>query len=131
MSLKNSSYYAQFKDQTSVWEKRVSDLDTYLQHMNQIQRRWVYLEPIFGRGALPAERARFQRADAEFRSILHDVARDPRLVTLANQQSLARSLDEIADQLSRCQRALNDFLEVGYWGVLLDFVKETQWVLLV
>lgn len=42
--------------------------------MNQIQRRWVYLEPIFGRGALPAERARFSRADTEFRSILYEVS---------------------------------------------------------
>jgi dynein heavy chain 2 len=31
---------------------------------------------------------------------------------LANQKSLARQLEEIADQLNRCQRALNDFLEV-------------------
>lgn len=23
--------------------------------LNQIQRKWVYLEPIFGRGALPAQ----------------------------------------------------------------------------
>uniref|UniRef100_A0A1I7SEA2 Cytoplasmic dynein 2 heavy chain 1 n=1 Tax=Bursaphelenchus xylophilus TaxID=6326 RepID=A0A1I7SEA2_BURXY len=112
MSLKNSTYYTQFKDQTSVWEKRIADLEVYLQLMMQIQRKWVYLEPIFGRGALPAERARFQRADAEFRSILHDLARNPRLVHLANEKSLARSLDEISDQLGRCQRALNDFLEV-------------------
>lgn len=51
----------------------MTDLDAYLQQMNQIQRRWVYLEPIFGRGALPAERARFQRADTEVRSILYEV----------------------------------------------------------
>ncbi|CAD5207663.1 unnamed protein product [Bursaphelenchus okinawaensis] len=112
MSLKNSPYYTQFKDQTGVWEKRIADLDQYLQLMMQIQRKWVYLEPIFGRGALPAERARFQRADAEFRSILHDVGRNPRLIHLAGEKSLAKSLDEISDQLGRCQRALNDFLEV-------------------
>ncbi|KAI6195343.1 Cytoplasmic dynein 2 heavy chain 1 [Aphelenchoides besseyi] len=75
ISLKNSPHYAQFKDQTGVWERRITDLDTYLQQMNQIQR-----QPIFGRGALPTERSRFQRADAEFRSILHDIGRDPRLV---------------------------------------------------
>lgn len=29
--------------------------------LNGIQRKWVYLEPIFARGALPHEQARFRR----------------------------------------------------------------------
>lgn len=111
-SLKNSPHYAQYRDATAVWEQRISALDSHLAALAAIQRRWVYLEPIFGRGALPAERARFARADAEFRSILHDIASDARLVTLASQSSLARQLDEIATQLARCARALTDFLEL-------------------
>lgn len=49
---------------------RLSDLDEYLPQMNDIQRKWIYLEPIFGRGALPAEASRFARVDSEFRLIL-------------------------------------------------------------
>lgn len=45
----------------------MSDLDEYLLNLNAIQRRWVYLEPIFGRGALPREEARFKRVDEDFR----------------------------------------------------------------
>ncbi|PIO56936.1 hypothetical protein TELCIR_21663, partial [Teladorsagia circumcincta] len=69
-SLKNSPFYAQFSDKTNVWETRLSDLDVYLPQMNDIQRKWIYLEPIFGRGALPAEASRFARVDSEFRLIL-------------------------------------------------------------
>lgn len=54
--------------QVSLWEVRLSDLDEYLLNLNAIQRRWVYLEPIFGRGALPREEARFKRVDEDFRS---------------------------------------------------------------
>ncbi|KAE9420714.1 hypothetical protein Angca_008064, partial [Angiostrongylus cantonensis] len=110
-SLKNSPFYAQFSDKTSIWETRLSDLDVYLPQMNDIQRKWVYLEPIFGRGALPAEASRFARVDSEFRLILSDIVRDARLVSLCNRQSLRKTLEQIIDQLHRCQKALNQFLE--------------------
>ncbi|VDM55898.1 unnamed protein product [Angiostrongylus costaricensis] len=109
-SLKNSPFYAQFSDKTSIWETRLSDLDVYLPQMNDIQRKWVYLEPIFGRGALPAEASRFARVDSEFRLILN-IVRDARLVSLCSRQSLRKSLEQIIDQLNRCQKALNQFLE--------------------
>lgn len=132
LSLKNSPHYDQFKDRTTIWEKRIADLDFCLNFLNNIQRKWVYLEPIFGRGSLPSEAARFNRLDVEMRVILAgflkknfviyyiyqllynfiDIAKDPRIILLSSQASLPRTLEQISDQLSRCQRALNDFLEV-------------------
>ncbi|GMR54221.1 hypothetical protein PMAYCL1PPCAC_24416, partial [Pristionchus mayeri] len=73
--------------------------------------KWIYLEPIFGRDALPSEASRFARVDNEFRAILNDVARDARLVSLCNRSGLKNTLETIVDQLNRCQRALNQFLE--------------------
>ena len=49
---------------------RLTDVEQYLHKMNEIQRKWVYLEPIFGRGSMPAETSRFNRVDVDFRSIL-------------------------------------------------------------
>ena len=49
-SLKDSPYYQGLIDKVSLWETRLVDLDEYLHQLNQIQRKWVYLEPIFGRG---------------------------------------------------------------------------------
>lgn len=59
--------------QVSLWEARLLNLDEYLLNLNAIQRRWVYLEPIFGRGGLPREEARFKRVDEDFRCcfVLH------------------------------------------------------------
>lgn len=68
-SLKDSPYYKGFQDKVSVWEKKLAELDEYMHNLNQIQRKWVYLEPIFGRGALPKEQARFNRVDEDFRSV--------------------------------------------------------------
>ncbi|KAM3726645.1 Cytoplasmic dynein 2 heavy chain [Dirofilaria immitis] len=110
-SLKNSSYYSQFTDKTSIWETRLADTEQYLQWMNEIQRKWIYLEPIFGRGSLPSEASRFNRVDVEFRIVLNDVVQDPRIVSLSTRASLKRTLEQIIDQLNRCQKALNQFLE--------------------
>ena len=66
-SLKDSPYYKAFEDKAGIWETRLGELDEYLHNLNQIQRKWVYLEPIFGRGALPKEQSRFKRVDDDFR----------------------------------------------------------------
>lgn len=74
-SLRSSPYYAQFREKIQIWEEKVAALEQNLHHLNEIQRKWVYLEPIFGRGSLPAEAARFNRIDVEFRVILGDIAK--------------------------------------------------------
>ncbi len=38
------------ESQAQVWEQRLGILDECLHTLNQIQRKFVYLEPIFGRG---------------------------------------------------------------------------------
>lgn len=68
-SLKDSPYYKGFEDKVSIWERKLAQLDEYLQNLNHIQRKWVYLEPIFGRGALPKEQTRFNKVDEDFRSV--------------------------------------------------------------
>ncbi|XP_028975291.2 cytoplasmic dynein 2 heavy chain 1 isoform X3 [Esox lucius] len=110
-SLKDSPYYRGFQDKVSLWEVRLTDLDEYLVSLNTIQRRWVYLEPIFGRGALPREQSRFKRVDEDFRSIMADVQRDNRVTSLSSRAGIRNSLTTILDQLQRCQKALNEFLE--------------------
>ncbi|OWK62944.1 Cytoplasmic dynein 2 heavy chain 1 [Lonchura striata] len=110
-SLKDSPYYKGFEDKVSIWEKKLADLDEYLQNLNQIQRKWVYLEPIFGRGALPKEQARFNKVDENFRSIMSDIKSDNRITSLNARAGIKNTLTTILDQLQRCQKSLNEFLE--------------------
>uniref|UniRef100_A0AAF5DHG2 Cytoplasmic dynein 2 heavy chain 1 n=1 Tax=Strongyloides stercoralis TaxID=6248 RepID=A0AAF5DHG2_STRER len=110
-SLKVSPFYKDFSDKTINWEQKLAALDEYLGSMMGIQRKWIYLEPIFGRGCLPSEGSRFNRVDIEFRSILNDIAKNKRVISLVNRKGLKNSLEQIIDQLNRCQKALNQFLE--------------------
>lgn len=111
MSMKESPYFHMFASDANVWEERLSVLDDYLRHMNGIQRRWVYLEPIFRRGALPAEQPRFQRIDEQYLNIMKTIEKDSRLMSLAAHTEFRDILKNVAEQLELCQKSLNKFLE--------------------
>lgn len=50
--------------------------------------------------------------DKEFRQIMSDITSNPRLVILAQRKDLSNLLKSMLDQLGRCQKALNELLEV-------------------
>ncbi|KAH8059565.1 dynein light chain binding protein [Aureococcus anophagefferens] len=95
-------------------QTKMSHLDFILHALNGIQRKWVYLEPIFGRGSLPNEAKRFKSVDEDFRDIMRNVEADPKLFGLVDphvHRDIRRTLETMLDQLDRCQKALSDFLE--------------------
>ena len=75
------------------------------------QRKWLYLQPIFCRGALPQEQGRFKNLDGQFCGILEGIRSDPKVVSLTAVYNIRDTLAAIRDQLERCQKALSDFLE--------------------
>lgn len=110
-SLKDSPYYKNFQDKVNVWEQKLGTLDECLHNLNQVQRKWVYLEPIFGRGALPKEQSRFKGVDRDYRDIMQDITKDTRVISLTQSKDISNRLKNMVDQLQRCQKALNEFLE--------------------
>ncbi|CEO98015.1 hypothetical protein PBRA_006129 [Plasmodiophora brassicae] len=110
-SLRDSPYFAPFADLAAQIERRLTTLDGALHRLNGIQRRWVYLAPIFGRGALPNEQGRFARVDDDFRALMASIARNRNVMALTAMAGLDDRLASMADQLDRCQRALAEFLE--------------------
>lgn len=110
-SVRDSKYASGFKDQLEAFEIKLSGLDENLIKLNQVQRKWVYLEPVFGRGALPSEQGRFRRLDDEFRNIMITLARQQVVVSLSEIPGISDSLEMLIDQLDRCQKALNTYLE--------------------
>ena len=47
------------------------------------------------------------------RAIMTDVVKDSRVLSLVNRPGLRQTLNTLLDQLGRCQKALNEFLEVS------------------
>ena len=106
-SLKDSPYYKAFQDTGSQFEKKFALLDEVFHTLNLIQRKWVYLEPIFGRGALPSEQSRFNRVDEEFREIVIRLEGEPTVFNLADDTifpRLSESTKTMLAQLERCSK---------------------------
>ena len=70
------------------------------------------MEPVFGRGALPSEQGRFRRVDDEFRGILQSLVSEETVVSLNEIPGIVDSLEMLIDQLERCTKALNSYLQV-------------------
>jgi dynein heavy chain 2 len=111
LSLKESRFFSGFADQIGQIEQKLGGIDDYLAKLNVIQRKWVYLEPIFMRGALPQEQGRFMRVDEEFRNIALGIGSDPKVVSLCDVPGIKETLETILSQLDMCQKALNSYLE--------------------
>ncbi|KAF5224191.1 hypothetical protein ECC02_002777 [Trypanosoma cruzi] len=110
-SLKDSPFFPHFADEISGWEVKLATLAESLALMNTIQRKWTYLEPVFARGALPEEQARFKRVDKEFVFIMREVEADPRVMSIGSQTDIVDRLKSILEQIERCQKSLMEFLE--------------------
>ncbi|XP_076274081.1 dynein cytoplasmic heavy chain beethoven isoform X2 [Rhynchophorus ferrugineus] len=110
-SLKNSADFSAFEDKVNTWERKLDNLNTLLHSLAQVQKKWLYLEPIFGRGTLINEKSRFERLDRDFRRVVSVVEKDPRVTELCRHPDLIQIVQNISDQLSRCQHSLDDFLE--------------------
>lgn len=113
-SLKESQFFKPFEMEAQQYEAKMSVLDQALSQLNVIQRKWVFLEPIFSKGALPSEQSRFRKVDDQFTDIMASIEREPKLFNLTDEMlfpQLVESLNTMVDQLERCQKALADFLE--------------------
>lgn len=110
-SLKDSRYFMPFKDQVDKFEEKLSLLDELLINMNKVQRKWVYLEPIFGRGSMPREKERFDKVNIQYRQIMKNVGQNKKVNYLCTVRGLKDQFITLGDQLERCQKALNTYLE--------------------
>eukprot|EP01041_Mallomonas_annulata_P006819 gene6819-13816_t len=78
-SLKESQFYKAFADEGTSLEAKLAILDAALHTLNSIQ-------PIFSRGALPSEEARFRRIDEDFTEVMNSIAAEPLLFNLADER---------------------------------------------
>lgn len=66
------------------------------------------------------------------RSIMSDIKRDNRVVSLSSRAGIRNSLVTILDQLQRCQKSLNEFLEVRVYASPVKIVHRvlaSRWIL--
>jgi dynein heavy chain 1, cytosolic len=115
-AMKFSPYYKVFEEDASHWEDRLNRVHVTFDIWIDVQRQWVYLEGIFAGNAdikqlLPVESSRFQNINSEFLSLMKKVSKSPYVMDVLNIPNLQKSLERLADLLSKIQKALGEYLE--------------------
>ena len=115
-AMKLSPYYKVFEDEAAAWEEKLNRVSLLFDVWIDVQRQWVYLEGIFSGSAdiknlLPTETSRFQSINAEFLAVMKKVAKAPAVMEVVAIAGVQRSLERLADLLSKIQKALGEYLE--------------------
>lgn len=115
-TLSDSHYAVSLKDALALHQSRLNKLDSLFHLINDVQRRWVVLVPIYLKKSLPSEHDMFAEADAQFTSLMKTIEENPKVCRLievesSSQANLAKVLGASVVNLERYQKALNEFLE--------------------
>ncbi|KAE8214295.1 hypothetical protein CF327_g2298 [Tilletia walkeri] len=111
-----SPHYKVFEEEATLWEDRLSKISVLFDTWIDVQRQWVYLEGIFSgsveiRHILPVESSRFQNINTEFLTVMKKVYKSPFVLDVMNIPGVQKSLERLADLLSKIQKALGEYLE--------------------
>ncbi|KAI0063221.1 dynein heavy chain protein 1 [Artomyces pyxidatus] len=116
VAMKLSPYYKVFEEEASSWEEKLNRIHVLFDVWIDVQRQWVYLEGIFSGSAdikhlLPVESARFQNINTEFLTVMKKVYKSPFVTDVMNLPAIQKSLERLADLLTKIQKALGEYLE--------------------
>ena len=104
-------FFAPFHDEGERYAKIFDTLGSSCRLLMDVQRRWVYLEPIFVRGSIPSHQQPFDEADTQFRNMMTALNNKPQLPSLYNIDDLYSKVDNMKKKLDTCYDALSNFLE--------------------
>lgn len=111
-----SKFIGYFLKEFTDWQVKLSYADAVIHNWMEVQRKWTYLESIFIgsediRAQLPEESAKFDYIDKEFKSMLREMLKTPNIIEGTNKPGLVERLEELIVDLTKCEKALNDYLE--------------------
>lgn len=109
-SAKNTAALDSYSDQIELWENKLNVLSFILNNLCQIQKKWIYLEPIFSNGTMKSNDTSFNRIDKDFRYIMRDIASNPKAMTLGKINNIQMIIDSLLSQLQHCQNTLTTYM---------------------
>ncbi|XP_050526495.1 cytoplasmic dynein 2 heavy chain 1 isoform X2 [Daktulosphaira vitifoliae] len=112
-SIKNISNDEQFLEKSLIWEKKLLELETCLTRLSNIQRKWLYMDPIFGNKSLKLNqdtKSRFDRIDRDFKYVLEQSI-TTKVLNFLKINNIEHILESILSLLATTKKCLNNFLE--------------------
>lgn len=109
-SMSFSPYKKPFEERIIKWEAQLSLVSEVLDQWIQLQRQWMYLEPIFSSEdimqQLPLEGKRFATVDRMWRKTTDTAKRSPLVLKVCNNQKLL-------DQFVEANKLMESVQKVG------------------
>lgn len=115
-NMMSSKYVAHFLDQISKWQNTLSTVDSVITLWLEVQQTWSHLENIFIgsediRTQLPDDTKRFDRVDADYKTLMRSSVSIPNCVELCTKQGVYELLEGLQSQLALCEKSLAEYLE--------------------
>lgn len=110
-----SSKASSLSDTVAMWDTKLSNMERILKDLQTIQRKWLYLYPVFVTGSvqnISSDFSRFEKVHRGFCDVLNYVVADSRVTNLLRYSNIYEILDSMLTQADKSQRALSDFLEL-------------------
>lgn len=114
-SISGSPFFEPFRDRGNTYEHKLSSMHGCLTLLSEVQRKVLYLDPIFLQGSLKDEQAQYNRfVAAPYQKVMSSIESDPivlRILDVSLHQNLIENLTAVLSRLNRCQKALQECLE--------------------
>ena len=115
-SMMASRFVKPFEDEVEEWEGKLNLIGEVLEVWMAVQRKWMYLESIFIgsddiRDQLPEDARRFDKIDKSWFEIMTDTSKNVNILECCSVKFRLQNLQEIAENLERCQKSLSEYLD--------------------
>lgn len=111
-----SPFKAPFAERIAAWDAKLRLVSDTIEAWIQVQRGWMYLEPIFSSpditAQLPLEAKRFATVDRAWRKAADAAKRAPGVLTAASSPRLLDTLVDCNRLLDSVQKGLAAYLEM-------------------
>lgn len=99
-------------EKVAQWEQRLFSLDTAINLLNKVQRKWTYLEPIYTKNTIEMlDQNTFGYLSSQFLAIMSQIVADSHVIRLVRIAGLDAKLTELNANLSSAQKKLYEFME--------------------
>lgn len=115
-----SKFMAHFETEVNHWQKGLNLISETVSSLSEVQKTWSFLINLFiyseeVKKELPNESEEFITIDKEVRAILKNAESNKNIFEFSTQdyedgKTVFRKMEEIAKELAKCQKGLNDFI---------------------